>query len=259
MFKLGVGDNLDEIIAALTDVERRQLPFAMAGAANDMAFAGRKVAVNRLQSSFTIRKKWSGGFRVEKATKAKPHAVLGSTHGSLKLHETGGSLKSRSFSGRYIPTLAAREGGSFSGKVQRGLKPKALLKKIAKAEARSRGGKRRGKKGGSPGAFIIKDKRGKISGIFSRSSKSRLPIEKLFSVKNSVKIERTLKFGVTLENLTDRKFTTLFVSRLDQAFKTAKGGAIKSSFIAEKKASLMARSSFDDTSFSSSTLTQITR
>ncbi|WP_020594111.1 hypothetical protein [Kiloniella laminariae] len=250
MFDLSLQDNIPTIIDKLTDLEKTQLPFALSAALNDTAFEARKAVVDHVGDVFTIRGEWSGGFRVEKATKSNPVAGLGSLHDSLALHSEGGTLRAKSSSGRFVPTLAARQGGVFSGKIQKGLKPRALMRKISSA----RKPKKRGKGRADPKPFLLNNLPGGGSGIFIRSGASRLPIVRLFSIKDEVKIDRKFNFEAVAERVAATRLRENFISRLDRALTTAKGGEIKSSYVAALKASPSGTGGF-----APSTLSQITR
>ena len=79
MLSLNVGSNINQVAGWLTNVQRKQLPFATAGALTDSAFDVRKHVVEKtFPRDFDLKNKRFAGatLRVEKASKRKLRAAV---------------------------------------------------------------------------------------------------------------------------------------------------------------------------------------
>ncbi|EDP60943.1 hypothetical protein BAL199_08228 [alpha proteobacterium BAL199] len=89
--ELSVAHTLDRAVAALSDLERRQVPFATARALTSVAYAARDEVRKELPGRFTLRRPWvARGIAVEPAKKSKPAARVFSRDAFMVAQETGG-------------------------------------------------------------------------------------------------------------------------------------------------------------------------
>ena len=89
--ELSVAHTLDRAVAALSDLERRQVPFATARALTSVAYAARDEVRKELPGRFTLRRPWvARGIAVEPAKKLKPAARVFSRDAFMAAQETGG-------------------------------------------------------------------------------------------------------------------------------------------------------------------------
>lgn len=91
---ISVKANVKEVIADLRDVDRTQIPFALALGLTTTAKDGQAATWGHLQSNpaFNIRRaSWAkGGIRIEPATKQKLMSVVKDINWYMELQETGG-------------------------------------------------------------------------------------------------------------------------------------------------------------------------
>ena len=89
--ELSVAHTLDRAVAALSNLERRQVPFATALALTSIGNAARDEVRKDLPGRFTIRRPWvARGILVEPARKSKPAARVFSRDAFMVAQETGG-------------------------------------------------------------------------------------------------------------------------------------------------------------------------
>ena len=89
--EVSISHTLDQAVAALTEMERRQVPFATARALTSVAFAARDEVRKELPGRFTIRRPWvARGITAEPAKKSKPAARVFSRDAFMVAQETGG-------------------------------------------------------------------------------------------------------------------------------------------------------------------------
>lgn len=90
--EVSVAHTLDRAVAALSDLERRQAPFATALALTSIGNAARDEVRKELPGRFTIRRPWvARGIAVEPARKTKPAARVFSRDAFMVAQETGGA------------------------------------------------------------------------------------------------------------------------------------------------------------------------
>ena len=100
MLSLNVGSNINQVAGWLTNVQRKQLPFATAGALTDTAFDVRKHVVEKtFPRDFDLKNKRfaAATLRVEKANKRKLRAAVYDRLGReyLETQARGGIKKPR--------------------------------------------------------------------------------------------------------------------------------------------------------------------
>ncbi len=79
MLSLNVGSNIDQVAGWLTNVQRKQLPFATTGALTDTAFEVRKHVIEKtFPRDFDLRNQRfaAAALRVDKANKRKLRAAV---------------------------------------------------------------------------------------------------------------------------------------------------------------------------------------
>jgi hypothetical protein len=112
-------ERLERHIAKFT----RAVPYAVKGTLNDTAFAAREEWVRQLQSTFTLRNKWTErGLRVDKAsgrTVAGMQSVVGSLREYMREREDGSTETKRGKHGVAIP----KSGASGQGKKAKRTRP----------------------------------------------------------------------------------------------------------------------------------------
>ncbi|EPY01378.1 phage tail protein [Magnetospirillum fulvum] len=232
MLQIHSTSNLEEIASKLTELEATQVPFAWVLALNRTAAEGQERVKADLPSRFTLRRDWvAKGLRTAFATKSRPVAMVYTKDWFMEDQEAGGDRSPAKSPTMFIPSLEVREGGSFEGQIKKGMRPKALMKAVGKADGRAT--RRYRKPGGEyakPLPFIIKMKNGK-QGLFIRRDHKRLPIVLLYTLQASVKIPPRWSFGVTTQGVADKVLRREFIKALDEALKSAKGGPIKSAYV----------------------------
>ena len=132
MLSLNVGSNINQVAGWLTNVQRKQLPFATAGALTDTAFDVRKHVVEKtFPRDFDLKNKRFAGatLRVEKANKRKLRAAVYDRLGREYLEtQARGGIK-RPIDGRNIAIPTQHIKRTASGKVGAAKRPRAVLGK----------------------------------------------------------------------------------------------------------------------------------
>ena len=205
---LNIRDNIDQAIRRLNAIEKRQVPFATAGALNDTIKDVRKRIVEvTAPRAFTIRnlRFISSQLRMEFVTKRKLAAAIfdAKGRGQLELHARGGIKRPR---GRHlaIPTEAVEAKRTASGRIPKRLTPRTVLAKAARRRA-----------------FIVTFKGGQQA-IVRRIGKGRLPLEVLHLLERRARIPRSFRFFEDAKQVTKARFKRHFERRLRQALKTAR-------------------------------------
>ena len=184
----------------LTDVERRQVPFATAQALTATAFAVRRQVVERtFPAAFKLRNRRFPrvAIRVAKATKRSLSASVFDRLGRdyLKLHATGGTKRPRG--GRLaVPTTRIRR--TKSGRIPKGQTPTAV----------------RGRKNA-----VVAPVNGGKQGIWRRR---RGRLELLYTLQPSARIRKRLRFFEDANAVVTRQFPRRFRVALAKAVRTAR-------------------------------------
>ena len=191
-----VKDNIREFVAALNNIQRRQIPYATSRALNDTAIHAQEAVVSRIERIFNNRKKWwlkqqPTGIKVEFSRKNALTAAVYTNAYFTPLQETGGIKKPKTARKLAVPT----------GKV-----PKKYYK--------------------AGGAREMLEANRKVfstpKGIYRRRGKKRYPIEPLFTYTPTANVKPRLEFSETIERTVNRLFAVNFQNRLDQALANAK-------------------------------------
>lgn len=208
---------LDDVLGLLTEVERKHLPFVMAGAINTTLFDARKVVQDDLDDQFVIRRPWvRRGIRVAKADKRSQSGALYTLDWFMRDQEEGAARAPNTGQHIFRPTVDVRRGGTIQGLPKK--RPKALLKQMREASAKAKSGKRRrGRRRPTP--FIATMRTGK-RGLFIRRGRGRKPITLLYVLERSIDIPPIWNFGSTVGRVSDKTLRRAFVSGMRRALAT---------------------------------------
>ena len=205
---LNIKDDIKRATRRLTDIEKRQIPFATAGAINDTLFDIRKQIVDvTAPRAFEVRNRRFFGvaFRVEKAKKTKLKGAVFDRLGraSLGLHARGGVKRPR---GQHIaiPGRDIENKRTVGGAIRKALRPRQVLSKAGRRQA-----------------FKIKFQSGQEA-IVRRKGKKRTPIQVLYLLERSVRIRKSFRFHEDATKVARRVLPGHFRKRLRQALKTAR-------------------------------------
>ena len=186
----------------LNNFQKRQLPFAFSKTINDTIFAVRKRIVTRtMPRAFEIRNKRfvSATWRVDKSSKTKLAASLFDKldRGNLRLHAEGGTRRSRSGS-IAIPSRKWVQDKRTGKGVPKRLRPRNVNK-----------------------AYLEENKRGKF--IYQEYGPKRNRKRKtLFTLKSSVRIDKSFPFFEDANKVARRQFDRRFSVNFKKALRTAR-------------------------------------
>ena len=132
MLSLNVGSNINQVAGWLTNVQRKQLPFATAGALTDTAFDVRKHVVEKtFPRDFDIKNKRfaAATLRVEKANQRKLRAAVYDRLGReyLETQARGGGIKRLTGQWISIPTHHIKR--TAAGKIGKAKRPRNIVNK----------------------------------------------------------------------------------------------------------------------------------
>ena len=206
---LNIKDDIKRATRRLTDIEKRQIPFATSGAINDTLFDVRKQIVGvTAPRAFKIRNRRFFGvaFRVENAKRVKLKGAVFDRLGRAEWGMTGrGGTKKRRGSTIDGPTKSIKGKGVSSGKIPKRLTPSQLLKNPK--------GRRK--------AFATTFASGQKA-IVRRTTKKRLPLEVLYLGEKSALIGKEFDFSKDATKVAKRVMPRHFAKRLRQALRTAR-------------------------------------
>jgi hypothetical protein len=242
MLSMSYTDNVDQIIANLTRLEKEQVPFALSKAINRVTFEARDEVLAKMDRRFTIREnslKAKGGGRralfVNASNKKQSsiRAEIGTPFWFMEDQEEGGSRTGKSGHGAWLPGLGARTRKSKEGKVASRFKKAKVRKMIASTGAYPKG--RRSKKNPKAFAkqqpFIATMKSGK-RGVFIRQKRnSRLPISLLWTVTKSFRVAPRWRFREMIEGLSEKKLAAYFIADMQEALRTSRSGSKQSRYL----------------------------
>jgi len=206
MLSLNVGSNINQVAGWLTNVQRKQLPFATAGALTDTAFDVRKHAVERtFPRDFYIHNKRfpAAALRVDKANKRKLRAAV---YDRLNLDylvraSQGGMKVARD--GQHI-AIPVRDIGGRRG--ARGM-PKSLRPKAVLAKKRT---------------FINRTRKTGQLMILRRKTKKQRPLEGLYILEKQAKVPKQLRFYEDAAKVVQRRMVPNFKKSFERALRTAR-------------------------------------
>ncbi len=197
MFTIQV-QGLKEAISKLNDLEKRQLPFALAKSLTMTAKNVQEEVVKALPGKFTLRTTWwqpgnRYGFNIRAATKTSLQAEVFTRAPWMSLQEAGGTKKPLK---KYlsIPTDNVRR------------TKKQLIAPSQKPQALKR-------------SFFIKTTTGQLV-LFARKNKKT--IAPMYAMEQKAEIKPVLQFVITARKIVAERWSTNFSRALDEAMKTAR-------------------------------------
>lgn len=205
---ISIKSDLKRIERQLTDMAKKQVPFALANALNEVAFSARESSQQQMKDEldnptpFTV-----SGVRVKKASKRKPQAEVYITQqvwDYLKWQVKGGRKGSNNRVP--LPSVRLNKYGNIPGK------RKGLIKNRHQFIA---------KRGDVVGLW----ERGTLSskGKFSRSSKKKSSsVRLLVYFADSASYQKRFKFREGVMKVVRREFSGAFRRQLDKAMKSAR-------------------------------------
>lgn len=223
----------DKATRFLTDVEKRQIPFATSLAINRTADEALAQAKRHAFSVFTFRDKRFPQFmfkHIERSNKNKLLARVGITGPKASIltrHEKGGLFTaSDPFKPFYIPTAELRPTKGTA--IPRNMYPKALrlMERGAPSGTLPAMGKmsRTGKPmfKGKRRTFTIPSPSGRPIGVFQRYGSGRRHIRMLWRYVDRLNVPPRLKFEETAAKVVNERFELNFDGFLQKALQTAR-------------------------------------
>lgn len=223
--------DLGPMLAALSDIERKNLPFAKAVALNNTAFQAKDALIGAMPGKFNMRSTRSTkGFRVQKANKrdAIPAVMIYHLDDWMAIHEFGGIKQPTKGKRMAVPSKLAQEKGlTGSGKMSRRWRSSTMRLQPGFASpkvAGSMGG--RGNKGtGLPKPFLLVSKNGerRIVRRTTRGSKggrkgsNRYDLIDLYYIKKSVKVKPVWHYLETVKAVASKRLALNLVESLSKA------------------------------------------
>lgn len=181
----------------LSDLEKKQIPYAISGALNGVAFRAQRAIRANLKKKYTLRNKYTEkSIRVEKAKKNNLQSIVGTEADYLLEHETGGIFKNKKSRNYSVPQQVRR---TKRGIVSKSKYPSRLKSKnIRLTNAKNRKGK-----------------------ILLQFQKGKKPIV-LWAFEPQKKIKKTLFFQETAEKIGTKYMPIEFQKSFEYAMRTAK-------------------------------------
>jgi len=200
--KITTHTNLDQFISHLTDLEKKQIPFATSRALNDVAKQMQAKVIDKTEANFDNRKKWyrAGspiGIKVHRSTKQDLTAGIYTKAHFGALQEDGGIKSATQSHNLAIPL-------------------QDIPKKYRNNKPGLSGARRAMQEKGKRGAFIAIGKSGKL-GMYRRKTKKRYPLKLLFRLQPSAKIQKRWGFKDAAEREARQRFVSAFHQRLIEA------------------------------------------
>ena len=225
MIDLMMRSTVSDVIAALTELEFTQVPFALARTLTQVAHAGRVEVVAEMPDRFTLRSpRVQKGVRVRAAKKDALSAAVYTMDWFMEDQESGDTRRAKNGGHMWVPTVQARAGGVFAGRVLTKNLPKNIKKQIEKGRRSKR--KRPGHGTyAKPKAFIVG------RNVYIRQDERRLPIVRLYTLADRVVLPPRWHFEKTMDRVSAKHLRRKFIENLDAALKTKKGGPVKSAYV----------------------------
>jgi hypothetical protein len=205
-------------MAALSALEKEQVPFVLAKTLTDVALGSQQTIREGMPKRFHIRSKWEiSGVRIEPAKKIDiktygyAESVVKHIDPYMALQETGGSKDPKKTRALAIPEKKFEQTGirGSSGAIKRKFLPAQLLKDY-KGQAwykQRHPGRKHGKRR-KPKPFII-EKNGRVF-VAIRGAESRYPIEYLYVFAAHAHIKPRFDFQKTVEQYVAGNFEKKF-------------------------------------------------
>ena len=203
MLSLNVGSNINQVAGWLTNVQRKQLPFATAGALTDTAFDVRKHVVEKtFPRDFDLKNKRFAGatLRVEKANKRKLRAAVYDRLGREYLETQARGGVKRPIDGRNIAIPTHHIKRTASGKVGAAKRPRAVL--------------------GKPNTFIRRTSSG--GQILQKGRRKSAPLKTLYQLVPLARIPKRLRFYEDAAKVVQRRMVPNFKKSFERAMRTAR-------------------------------------
>ena len=225
MLNLMMQSTVGDVLAALNELEFTQVPFALARTLTQVAHEGRVEVVAEMPDRFTLRSpRVAKGVRVLAAKKNDLNAAVYTMDWFMEDQESGGTRRAKKGGHMWVPTLDARAGGVFAGRVLTKNLPKNIRKQIEKGRRSKR--KRPGHGTyAKPKAFIVG------RNVYIRQDERRLPIVRLYTLADRAVLPPRWRFEKTMERVSAKHLRRKFIENLDAALKTKKGGPVKSAYV----------------------------
>ena len=228
--QISVRTNLADIIRDLSDMQRKQLPFALARALTRTAQEARDYLRGNLDEHFTVRSTWvERSIQIDKADKrdADPNARVGSLYGPVALHAGGGTKTGRGGDGG-VPVGARASPGdktgvnTFPGKLSK--KPGFFIAKFSRTPFRIHAGgtetgvfERRSMADGAFGPVAMRSRR-----KHSKAERSPRHLKLWWTLEDDVKIKADWPFFAESIGAVDRGLVDNFIAAMEYAMRTAK-------------------------------------
>lgn len=204
---------VDQAIAALDELGKRQIPFAISMALNRTAEDGQAAVRERLGGEFTLRRKdyIDRTIKIEnrdRATKTKPFVIVGvdPTRNVLAKFELGGAKTPVSGRALAVPIDARRNKSDIVTKSQR----------IRSLNLRKVGSKAGGIRiQGDKGTFVA-------GGAVLQRVGSRGKIRVLYAFKDSVPLRPVLRFEDTVTRTVEKRWAPNFEGSFAFAMRTSR-------------------------------------
>jgi hypothetical protein len=197
MFNIKI-DGLDEATRFISDLHRKQIPFATAKALTDTAKDARAAIVEHLQGEFTLRTAWwkqgnKYGINVKAAKKNDLAAEVFTRAQWMELHETGGVKIPRRRNLAIPSTFVKRSKKDLITKANR---PRALKN-----------------------SFVRRSKTGQET-IFQRINKKQ--IRPMYFLEKQAQIQPAFRFYHTASRVVNERWAQNFEKAIEFAIRTAR-------------------------------------
>ncbi len=222
---LSIKLNADRAIAGLTDLQQRQIPFAMANAINRTAEEVQQAERDHISKAFTIRRPFVlSNVRIARsdfATKTRMQATIAIPDDSVLTKFEGGGIKSPRAGGRAIavPIDVKRNKSDIITNANR---PRAFAFVRARSSIKTRNAVYMGKGrtfmiqlADGSGWILKRTGRGKKGALFEGTSV-------LYVLRPQVRIPNLLDYYTIGETVAVRRFPLNMQGMLDYALRTAK-------------------------------------
>jgi hypothetical protein len=225
-----ISHNIDQLERELSDLGRKQLPFALALATNDAATAGQQATGAHMQRRFASPTRFTlNAFRVDRATKRYPVAtverktIAGRRH-YLETQESGGARALTGFErllGRAMPGGLHLVPASHA-KLNRfgNMTPGQRREILAAVRGSKSAGRATGKTSRNRGVFATKPGSRLSPGVYRRRSRQ------LYKVAHFIKRPARYRPGIDLDravfSAAQAAFPDAIAARLSAAIRTAR-------------------------------------
>jgi len=227
---------------SLSDLEKRQLPFAIAKSLTEIADLSVKEVQAKTRREYKLHTDFipRGISRVPAKKSDVQRLGMGTTivftkpiiSGWMPVHETGGMREPSTGGegkdkGKYLTIPASdmlkRSFRTGSGKVRQRWKPSTLLQGYRGRNVSLSGGIVRPTRGGRKGKpFIIKAKGSGTAMIVRRKGTKRYPLELLYLFSRRARYKPSWDFEQTVRQTVDMRFEEVFSRNLREAVRTAR-------------------------------------